>query len=182
MIISLGGAAGSGKTTIAKRLAEELGYNYYDIGDIRRQMALKQGISLAELNKKSEVDPESDLEVDNYQTELGKTEDNFVITSRNSWHFIPYSLKIFLDVSYEEAAKRIINDENHKVKGENFTCLEEAIEALKNRAKSDDLRYKKYFQIDIYDKNNYDFYLDTTNLNQDQVFLKVLEFVKGKMS
>ncbi|NCN22588.1 hypothetical protein GW934_03820, partial [Candidatus Falkowbacteria bacterium] len=47
------------------------------------------------------------MEVDEYQKKLGETEDNFIIEGRTSWYFIPNSLKIYLDVSLEEGAKRI---------------------------------------------------------------------------
>lgn len=181
MIISLGGQPGSGKTTIAQKLADILNYSYYDIGALRRHMALEQGITLAELNKRGESDPQSDLIVDRYQENLGKTSNNFVITGRTSWYFIPHSIKIFLAVSFEEGAKRIIGDETHRAQGEAFLSLEETIQALKNRVASDNLRYKKYFQIDVYDKNNYDLYLDTTYLSKEEVFEKVYNYIQEKL-
>jgi len=182
MIISFGGSPGSGKTSMAQKIAERLNYSYYDIGGLRRHMALEQGMTLAELNKKGETDPESDLIVDRYQENLGKTSNNFVITGRTSWHFIPHSLKIFLAVSFEEGARRILADKAHQTQGEAFVSLEEATQALKNRVASDVLRYKKYFQIDVYDKANYDLYLDTTNLNKEQVWQAVWDFVSKKLA
>jgi len=181
MIISLGGQAGSGKSTIAQRLADALHYSYYDIGALRRHMALEQGITLAELNKQGETNPESDLIVDKYQENLGKKSDNFVVTGRTSWHFIPHSLKIFLAVDVAEGARRIMTDQNHRSQGEAFSSLEEAITALKQREESDKLRYQKYFQIDVYDKSNYNLYLDTTHLNKDEVFERVYNYIQDKL-
>ncbi|MCX6792681.1 MAG: cytidylate kinase family protein [Candidatus Falkowbacteria bacterium] len=181
MIISFGGSAGSGKSSLALKIAERLNYSYYDMGALRRHMALEQGITLAELNKKGETDPESDLIVDRYQENLGKTSDNFVITGRTSWHFIPHSLKIFLAVDVEEGARRIMADKNHQTQGEAFSSLEEAIQAQKERMESDKLRYEKYFQIDVYDKNNYDWYFDTTHLGKDEVFDAVWGFIQSKI-
>jgi cytidylate kinase len=37
MIISLSGAPGSGKSTVAKKLAEELGWERYYMGGLRRE-------------------------------------------------------------------------------------------------------------------------------------------------
>jgi cytidylate kinase (EC 2.7.4.14) len=41
MIIAIDGPAGSGKSTIAKLLAKELGYTYIDTGAMYRAAALK---------------------------------------------------------------------------------------------------------------------------------------------
>jgi len=180
MIISLGGMPGSGKTRLSQDLAKELNWTYYDMGGVRRKMALDKGLTLAELNKQGETDPESDLIVDKYQKELGKTNDNFVITSRLSWHFIPQSFKVFLDVEENEAAKRIMNDPAHHASGEDFFSLEEAKDFLKKRCESDNLRYQKYFKVDVYDRKNYDLVVDTTNLTPEETFNVVMKAVKEK--
>jgi len=182
MIISLGGSPGSGKSSLAQKLADSLNYSYYDMGALRRHMALEQGITLAELNKQGETNPESDLIVDKYQENLGKKSDNFVVTGRTSWHFIPHSLKIFLAVDIAEGARRIMADHNHHSQGESFSSLEETITALKQREESDKLRYQKYFNINVYDKNNYDWYFDTTHLNKEEVFNAVWDFVSQKLA
>ena len=101
MIISLSGAPGSGKSTVAQMLADKLSWPRYYMGGLRREAAKKRGLSLAEYNKLGETDIKTDKEVDEYQRELGEKEDNFVIEGRTSWYFIPHSLKIYLDVSPE---------------------------------------------------------------------------------
>ena len=181
MIISIGGLSGSGKSSIAQKIADRLNYSYYDMGSLRRHMAIEQGLTLAELNKQGETNPESDLIVDRYQEKLGKTSDNFVIASRASWHFIPHAIKIFLTVDIEEGARRIMNDHIHQAQGEIFSSLDEAIKAYKIKNESDIFRLKKYFNIDVYNKDNFDFYLDTTHLNQEQVFQAVWDFVQSKI-
>ena len=66
-----------------------------------REIAAKRGITLLELSKLAETDRSIDKELDNYQIQLGKDEDNFIIDARLGWHFIPDSIKIFLDVNDE---------------------------------------------------------------------------------
>ena len=110
MIISISGAHGSGKSTLAKELAKKLGWPRYYMGGLRREAAEKKGLTLAEYNKLGENNPETDKEVDEYQRELGKTQDNFIIEGRTSWYFIPHSLKIYLDTSAEVGAQRIWKD------------------------------------------------------------------------
>lgn len=183
MIISFGGTPGAGKSTIAKMIAKELDWPRYYIGGIRRQKASDRGMTLEEYNKLGETDPSTDLEVDEYQKELGEKEDSFIIEGRTSWHFIPHSLKIYLDVDLEEGAKRILkevqggNDRNlGEVEGVNDIEKE-----IKERMRSDNERYEKYFNIDCYDTENFDIVIDTTNLSEMEVFEKVMEEVRKKM-
>ncbi len=184
MIISISGSHGSGKSTIAKMLAEKLDWPRYYMGGLRREAALKRGLTLAEYNKLGESDPSTDLEVDNYQKELGEKENNFIIEGRTSWHFIPHSLKIYIDVDQKIGAERIfknLQEENNRNEDKNLNSLKDVIKSVEERYKSDKLRYKKYFNIDVYDLKNYDFIVNTDKLNIEQVFEKVYSFVKKEL-
>ena len=184
MIISISGAAGSGKSTIAIKLAKKLKWPRYYIGKMRRDMAKKQGLTLAEYNKLGEKNPQTDLEVDEYQKKLGQTKDNFIIEGRTSWYFIPHSLKIYLDVEEKVGASRIFEElkgEHNRNEDKNLGTLASAIQSQRARKKSDTIRYKKYYGIDAYNKKNYDFILDTTHLNKDQVFEKIYNFIKSRL-
>ena len=57
MIITLNGDEGSGKTTIAKKIAEAVGYQRITTGEIFREMSKKRGLSLVEYLKLGETDP-----------------------------------------------------------------------------------------------------------------------------
>lgn len=182
MIISFSGSEGSGKSGIAKRLATELGWPYYDIGGIRRDMATKKGLTLEEYNILGETDPSTDIEVDNYQTQLGKDQDNFIIVGRTSWHFIPHSLKIFLWTSIEIGAKRIFNNMANRNEAKNINSVADLITVLRRRTESDSFRYQKYFSIDVYDQANYDWYLDTSTISEEEAYQRVLNFVQEKLN
>ncbi len=54
MIIAIHGQAGSGKSSISKLLARRLGYKRYSVGGLRREIAKKHGLTLAQLNKVGE--------------------------------------------------------------------------------------------------------------------------------
>jgi len=184
MIISLSGAPGSGKSTVAQMLADRLGWPRYYIGGLRREAAQKRGLSLAEYNKLGETDIQTDKEVDEYQRELGEKEDNFVIEGRTSWYFIPQSLKIYLDVSPEAGAKRIFGSLQHKNtrnEGGGLNSVEDVLASNRERTASDKRRYRQYYDIEVYDKQNYDFYLDTTKLTPQEVFTKVSEWVEERL-
>lgn len=184
MIITITGDPGSGKSTIGKRLAETLNYEHYYMGQIRRDAAKKRGMTLTEYNKFGETNPETDFEVDDYQRELGKTKDNFVIEGRTSWFLIPDSIKLYIAVSPLEGAKRVfkhLQGENMRNEDNELKTVEDVLASHKKREKSDALRYKKYYQKDCSDVNNFDLVVDTTNLNPDEAFNKVLEYVQQKI-
>jgi len=181
MIISLSGAHGSGKSTIAQKLADHFAWPRYYMGGLRREAAKKRGLTLAEYNKLGELDPKTDHEVDDYQKKLGETEDNFVIEGRTSWYFIPHSLKIYLDVSEDEGNRRVfghLQQKNDRNEDRNIESVEDVKESMRKRLASDRLRYKQYYGIDVNNVKNYDFYLDTTKLTPDEVFQTVLNFIQ----
>ena len=154
------------------------------MGGLRREAAKKRGLSLAEYNALGEKDINTDKEVDEYQRELGEKEDNFVIEGRTSWYFIPQSLKIYLDVKPEEGAKRIfgsLQHKNNRNEDANLTTWQDVLASASKRITSDKRRYRQYYGIEVYDKKNYDFCLDTTNLTPDQVFSGVFKWVQKRL-
>ncbi len=185
MIITINGTAGSGKSTIAKMLAEKLGWPRYYIGGMRRQRAKEKGMTLAEYNKLGETDFAIDNEVDSYQKKLGETKDNFIIEGRTSWYFIPHAIKIYFEVDEQEGAQRVFNElkkSNKRNEDRNLKTLNDTLISHRQRKQSDIKRYKKYYNIDAYDKNHYDYVINTTNLNKKQVFVKVYEYIKSRLS
>ncbi len=175
MIITISGSAGSGKSSVADALSKRLGWKRFSVGDFRRKKAAELGLSLNEYNKLGEKKDFTDKEADEWQAELGKTEDNFIIDGRLSFHFIPHSIKIFLDAKLEERAKRIYDDQRES---EMFSSLEDALEKVDKRGDSDKKRYRKYYDIDPFDYSRYDIVIDTTKLTVKETVEKVLEKLK----
>lgn len=185
MVISFSGAPGSGKSTAAKSLAKELGWPRYYIGGILRDIASKTGMTLAEITERAETDFSVDREIDEYQQNLGNTEDNFVIEGRTSWYFIPRSIKIYLDVDLNEGVKRIHDElakENNRNEGHGLDSIEDVKRTVLRRIESDKKRYGQYYGFDVYDKKNYDLCVDTTNLTREETFARIKEFVRSKMA
>ena len=186
MIISFCGPAGSGKSTMAKMLAEKLDWPRYYIGGIRRQKAAEKGMTLAEYNKLGEDDPRTDLEVDEYQKELGENENNFIIEGRTSWYFIPRSIKIYIDVDELIGAKRVFdslqkkNERNEDDKNK-LKTTEDVLLSHQRRTKSDVARYKKYYNIDVHDRKNFDFIINTSNQTKEESFEQLYCFLKNRI-
>lgn len=131
-------------------------------------MALEKGITLDELNTLGETDDSTDTIVDDYQKELGQKNDNFVIEGRLSWHFIPQSLKIFLDCQPSAGAFRILASKNERP-DEKLASDPIAVQRLlEARLASDQRRYKKIYGLDYMDKGHYDLFIDTTPLKSAQ--------------
>jgi cytidylate kinase len=151
------------------------------MGGLRREMAQKKGMTLAEYNKLGETDISTDQEVDEYQKKLAETQDNFIIEGRTSWYFIPRSLKIYIDVSPEEGAKRVfgsLQKKNNRNEANNLLSWQDVMASAEERVASDRRRYQQYYNIDAYDPKNYDFYIDSTNLTVEQVFAAVYNWIK----
>jgi CMP/dCMP kinase len=184
MIITITGDPGSGKSTIAKKLSEKLNYEHYYIGQIRRDAAKKRGMTLTEYNEYGETHPETDIEVDDYQKNLGKEKDNFIIEGRTSWFLIPHSIKLYVAVDPKEGAKRVfghLQEDNMRNEDNGLKTVEDVLRSHKKRAESDNLRYKKYYKKDCYNKNNFDLVIDTTNLNPDETFNHALRYIQKRI-
>ena len=176
MIITISGTPGSGKSTAAKIIARKLKLEHYSTGDFMRQLAEENKVSILEFSKQAEKDRSIDEELDQRQINLGREKDDFVIDGRLSWHFIPNSIKVFIDAEVNARAERIFHD--HIRKELNVT-LESTKKKLKERESSEIKRYKKYYSINPYNKKNYDLVVNSTKLEPEDVAEKVIEFVKN---
>ncbi len=181
-IISFNGDHGSGKSTIAKKLAKDLGYERFYMGKIFRNMAEEEGVSYADFLELLKKDSSYDKKVDAYVVDLANTKDNFIIESRTAWHFIPTSFKIYLKVDEKEGAKRMFADyletEHRKNESNSIKSLEDILRISRHRKEADDERYQKIYNIDTNDMSQYDLVLDTTNLSKEEVYKKVKQEVK----
>ena len=177
MKITIGGTAGSGKNTVAEILAKKLHLKVYDVGQMRRQLAERMKLSLAELNKLGEREEFTDKEIDRQQEQIGKGEDNFIMVGRMAYHFIPDSIKIFLTASPKEAGRRIYQSQKNRT-AERFKSAAEATKETLEREASDRKRYKKWYDLDPHDPTQFDLVIDSTDFPAELVAKKILEYIK----
>lgn len=184
MIITINGTPGSGKTTIAEKLASKLGWPRFYGGGIRRLKAKSMGLTLAEYNRLGETDQRTDFEVDNYLKQIAKKHNNCIIESRTAWHLMPNSIKIYIDVDEKIGAERVFKElkkHNQRNEDRQLRSIQEVLKSHKQRKLSDYKRYKKYYGFNLNNKKNYDFILDTTDLNKKQVFVETYKYIKNRL-
>lgn len=174
--ITITGDIGSGKSTVAKILAEKLGLKYVSTGSIMRKMAKERGISIVEFNKLAEKNPEYDKMIDEYQKKIGIKEDDFILEGRLGFYFIPNSYKIYLKASPEEAAHRIYlekrEDEKHNI------TEEETLNKLIERKESERKRYKELYGINLNDLSQFDCIINTNPIPADKVAQEIIRNLK----
>lgn len=174
MIITISGKPGAGKSTVAALVAKKLKMKHYSAGELWRKIARRKGITILQLNKLAEKNQKYDQTLDDEVAKLGKTKDNFVIDGRLTFHFIPYSIKIFLDGSLDVRAKRIFKDNR---KEEDNLTLADTIKKIKKREQSEMKRYKQLYNVSMYDKKQFDLVISTTNASIYDVTKSIILFI-----
>ncbi|OGI60688.1 hypothetical protein A2641_02190 [Candidatus Nomurabacteria bacterium RIFCSPHIGHO2_01_FULL_37_25] len=176
-IITITGTLGSGKSSTADAIAEELGWKRFSSGDFMRKIATLLGVSLNELSIVAEKDSSVDKKIDNEVRKAGKME-KIIIDSRLAFHWIPESFKVYLDLKPEIAKERIFNNlkENDlRRKSEGVKNLEEIYEKIISRRESEKNRYKELYGIENHaDHKNFDLVIDTNKNNLKQVVKIIL--------
>jgi len=175
-IISITGTLGSGKSSTAKLVAKELGYQHFSAGDFFRNIGLKLGISVNEVNKRAETDPEIDVLTDAEVKKVGEMK-KVVIDSRMAYHFIPESFKVYLNLPPKIAKERILNNlrENTlRQRSEAAESPEEIYEKIMHRLESEKKRYLELYGVDRTDLSKFDLIIDTNKNNLKQVVQQVI--------
>ncbi len=162
---------------MATKTATALGLRHISAGDFMRELAEERGLTILELSRLAETDDAIDLEIDARSARLGEGDQGFVMDARLGWHFVPSSLKVFLDVRPEVAADRIFSARRGREK-ENID-LESTKKAIEARAASERERYFSYYGLDYSDHGHYDLVIDTSELTPDEVVERILMFVSA---
>jgi len=173
-IITIAGANGSGKSSTAKKLSQQLGFRHFSSGDFMRQIAKENRMTLEELAEVAEKEDWVDKKLDDYVMQAG-LENKVVIDSRLAFHFIPNSFKVYLDLDPQTAAERMMNDmKNNPARHvENKGVIESTEKMVEKSAKRLASERKRYF--DLYgiknhvDHGNFDLIVDTKKNNLEQV-------------
>lgn len=176
-IITLSGKPGSGKSSTADKVAELLNYTRHSSGDMVRQILAKSHMTLEQYNQKAETDHDLDDKVDEQLRALRDKKD-IIVDSRLGFYWIPESFKVYLDLDLEIATARIFKDtvSNSMRKNEGTdSSLSEVSRLVRERMLNEQSRFKAMYGVDPYNKNNFDFVIDTSRQNPQSVAIAVFD-------
>ncbi|MCR5154163.1 MAG: dephospho-CoA kinase [Lachnospiraceae bacterium] len=173
MHITLTGNLGSGKSTLSKIIESEYGYEIFSTGKVIRKIAEEHGVSVLEMNKLMESDHKYDNMIDDTSARISRenADKNILFDSRLAWNFVEKSFKVFLSVSLDVAANRVIADNRGNV--EHYASLEDCKIQLAERAAAEDKRYKEIYGIEYFNYSNYNLVLDSSDCSPE-ILAKIL--------
>lgn len=169
MIVTVGGQAASGKSTLAKALAQRLGFRHLSAGQTMREMARERGAPLIEFSKYAERHPEVDREIDDRQKKAAKGD--CVVDGRLSKYFLDPDLSIWLIAPADVRARRVLG------RGEKYPTLGKARTELDVRDASERKRYLKFYKIDLGDLSVYDLVINTGRFDVEAMTVVALAAV-----
>ncbi len=173
LVVCISGMAGTGKSTLAKKLAKKYNLNYHSGGDALKALAAEEGYDASihgwwespeglRFLERREKDLKFDKAVDDKLLEYAN-QGNVLLDSWTMPWLLKTGFKIWLAASVEKRAERI-------ARRDRFT-MKEALEVLKEKEARTKTIYKKLYGFELgEDFEPFNLILDTDHLNADEVF------------
>lgn len=166
--IAISGDIGTGKSTLARLLAQKLNWDYISAGNYFREWYASQGM---DVSKVYGIPEEEDRKMEaDFKKEMQEKTNTIFESRLAGWlaKDYPETLKVLCVVDESEAYRRVAKRDS--------ISLEEAQRLSKQRAQDLVDKFNKLYGVSDYlDPKYFDLVIDTTNLNPDQVLEKVLE-------
>jgi cytidylate kinase len=172
-VICISGMAGTGKSTLAKKLAQKYALKYYSGGDALKALAAEEGRNVSNNDwwespeglaflRRREKDPQFDRKVDEKLLEYAE-QGNVLLDSWTMPWLVKKGFKIWLLASIEKRAERVAERDK-------FT-VEDALRILKEKEARTKSIYKKLYGFTLgEDFTPFNLVLDTDNLTAEEVF------------
>ncbi len=173
LVICVCGMAGSGKSTVAKRISERYGLKYYSGGDALKALASKMGYQIDKrgwweseeglrfLRERME-NPEFDRMIDNKLLEWAE-KGNVVLDSWTMPWLLDHGFKIWLEASIEVRAERVARRDG--------LTFEEALKSLIEKERRTRHIYERLYGFSLGDDlSPFHLIIDVNLLNKNEVF------------
>ncbi|MCW4054468.1 MAG: cytidylate kinase family protein [Candidatus Bathyarchaeota archaeon] len=173
IVVCISGMAGTGKSTLAKKLAKKYGLRYYSGGDALKALAAEEGYNSSKRGwwespeglsflKRRENNLEFDKSVDDKLLEYAQQERVLLDSWTMPW-LLKTGFKIWLVASVQKRAERIAK--------RNKIPIKEATKMLREKEARTKIIYKKLYGFTLgEDFKPFNLVLDTDNLTAREVF------------
>lgn len=174
--ITISGHPGSGTSTLVSSICEARDWSSLNGGEIFRQEAKNQNLSLTEFGELCKNDFSVDRSLDEIlKSKMTETNGPEVIESRLSgwWaHMLELDcIRLWLDVSEDVRAQRVIAREG--------ISYDDAISGNRKRSSIDLARYQEMYGLDPGDKTPYTHVIEASGLSREEVLTSALEILEG---
>ena len=173
VVLCISGMAGTGKSTLSKKIAQNYNLKCYSGGDALKELAKEAGYTISDQGwwespvglsflKIRVNDPKFDREVDNKLLSYAQ-QGNVLLDSWTMPWLLKDGFKIWLMASMDKRAARVAERDQ--------ISIPEAYKVLEEKESQTKAIYKKLYGFNLgEDYSPFNFVLDTDNLNADEVF------------
>ncbi|MHA1512166.1 MAG: (d)CMP kinase [Promethearchaeota archaeon] len=167
MIISFAGLHGTGKSTIAKKIAEYLKYTYYSTGMAFRELAKLKNMTLEEFSHYAEDHLEIDRLLDDKIKLMAEMGNSYVFDGQLPAFMLGdlNDYRILLTCDDDVRLARMASRDNRSLKDQHKETIA--------REESERDRFIQLYNLDILDPStilkNFDLIINTTELNIEEV-------------
>lgn len=168
MIISFAGLHGTGKSTIAKKVAEHFNFSYYSTGMAFRELAKLKKMTLEEFSRYSEEHLEIDRLLDDKIKLLAETANSYVFDGQLPAFMLGdlNNFCILLTCDDDVRLTRMASRDNKSLEAQQKETVA--------REESERERFIQLYYLDILDPStilkNFNLIIDTSELNIEEIF------------
>lgn len=179
-VLCISGLAGTGKSTLSKKIAEKYNLKYYSGGDALKALANEEGYDVSDEGwwesplglrflKERLNDPKFDKAIDEKLLEYASQGEVLLDSWTMPW-LLDGGFKIWLSASFDKRVQRVaIRDE---------MTISQASEVLREKEAQTKTIYKNLYGFDLGDDlKPFDLVLDTDNLSASEVFLVLCKVI-----
>ncbi|MEZ0393959.1 MAG: (d)CMP kinase [Desulfurococcaceae archaeon] len=174
MKIAVSGPPGSGKTTLARALAERFGLKYFSAGQVFRDVAARRGVSLEQLSLIAVEDPSIDLEIDKRTLELA-SQDCVVLDG----HLTAWIAKDLVDIKIFVTAPLLVRV--RRIAERDGKPFEDALREVLVRERAQKARYMELYGIDVDDLRIFDLVINSAVLGVEDMVALAASFVSNAL-